>query len=102
MATRKEALDRLKQNQASVTRELGEAQGVVIEGRLDKSGLNVGSEVPKEKLDNAIQRGTGLEVAQKELSKAIKTQEKVLSVRDALGPKKDAPNKGVGVKVGGL
>ncbi len=94
MEQRQQDLDRMKHNQASLGAVLQQAEGVVVQARLDESGLTTQSSVSDKQLKEAISEGTNVKELQKELGDRIKTQEKVLSVREKLGPK--APEKSQG------
>jgi hypothetical protein len=88
----------MKHNQASLGAVRQQAEGVVVQARLDESGLTTERSVSDKQLKEALSEGTNVKELQKELGAQIKAQEKVMSVREKLGPK--APEKAQGQSKG--
>ena len=100
MDLRREAVQRLKHNEAALEHEIQQAKAVVVANNVEQS-MNLKSTVTPGQLDDAFKHHDNLAPAKKEIGEAIKTQERVLSVREKLGAQPHIPTEGPkkGIKV---
>jgi DNA repair exonuclease SbcCD ATPase subunit len=90
---RQKELDQLKDKQATLAQEKQNAKGVLLMKNMEASGMNVGSTVSDKAVKEARDTYAKVKPEQKDLAKEIKAKEKVLSVREKLGPKTGGTGK---------
>jgi hypothetical protein len=100
MKLRNEAVSRLKHNAGTLEQEIQQAKAVVLTRNLEQS-MGTQLTVSQKQVERAVDRHDALTPAKKEIAEAIKTQEKVVTIREKLGAKphtpEDGPKKGIKV-----